>query len=167
MTKYDLILRSSVAERAAVSWRFERGRKRWHDAMVIVVASLAAGLAAAGIAGLRGADIPFAAYLGLVGAVASQVVWMVAQRRRHRKHLAGLSTSAFQRGPVPVTLGPDGITFAAVHFAWSDVRAAQRVDGVTLLAASDFDGLVIRDQDLAPDLTPDQLQTLILQWKSA
>lgn len=167
MKKYDLLLRSSVAERAAVSWRFERGRKPWHDAVVIVVASLAAGLAAAGIAGLRGTDVPLAVYPGLIGAVASQVVWMVAQRRRHRKHLAGLSTSAFQRGPVAVAIGPDGITFAAVHFPWSDVRDAQRVDGVTLLAASDFDGLVIRDQDLSPDLTPDQLQTLVQQWKSA
>ena len=166
MTKFDLRLRSSVAERAAVSWRFEPGRKPWHDSVVIVVASLAAGLAAAGLAWLRGAEMPHAAYLGLIGAVASQVVWMVAQRMRHRKYLAGLSTSALQRGPVPVTIGPDGITFAAVHFPWSDFRAAQRVHGMTLLAASGFDGVVIRDQDLSPDLTPDQLQSLLAQWKS-
>ncbi len=65
------------------------------------------------------------------------------------------------------TLGPEGVTFAAAHFPWSDFRAAQRLGSMTLLATSDFDGLVIRDQDLSPDLTPDLLQTLILQWKSA
>lgn len=124
MTKYDLILRSSVAERAAVSWRFERGRKRWHDAMVIVVASLAAGLAAAGIAGLRGADIPFAAYLGLVGAVASQVVWMSRKGGGTASIWPGCQRQRFKGVPCP---SPSARTGSPLLRCISHVRtSAQR-----------------------------------------
>jgi hypothetical protein len=166
MTTYSLMLKASTAELASVVWRLEKGRKRWHDSMVILLASLAAGVAAAGLADLYGEGLRVAASFGLIGGVAAQVVWILAQRRRSRKYLTGLALSALHQSPTPVTLGPDGITFAARHFAWSDFRAAQRVDGMTLLAASDFDGLVIRDQDLAPGLTPEQLQTLLTEWKS-
>ncbi len=168
MTKSDLLLRANVAERASVSWRFERGCKRWHDAVVVLVALLAAGVVAAALGGLRGVDVGLAAYLGLIGAVASQIVWISAGQLRSRKHLAGLSASALQRVPVPVpvSVGQDGVTFAAVRFARSDFRDVQRADGMTLLAASDFDGPVIRDQDLPGDLMPDQLQALLVQRKS-
>ena len=162
---YRLVLNAPPEETYRAAFRFRPVSRPWLDPALLVATLIAGAVAASLYARLHHIDALPGFVVGLVSATVALAVWLRLQRRRIGGYLAVLKDSANSRTPTPILLDDDGFTLEARRFDWSDIAHWKRSGELTLLCFSDFDGIVIRDLDLPPDLTPQDLAERLAVWR--